>query len=132
MQSPPPKWLTEWGQLVLVQVVGAAGLLIAGWKYATKPIRSQLKVLDKRLRGLRREFKADSFEVRNAIAIPTRIAMENEAKIARLEEGFDTLREEVHELVTEYRADREERLRADGDVKAILSRLETLLTKGTQ
>ena len=109
---PPPSALSEWVQLLFIQLAAVVALLIGAWKWLTKPLRESNKKIDERLTAsnkktgrrlilLKRAFRNDSFEIRTEATNIMGTAVKNardietiQATLQRMEQGFgDELQE---------------------------------------
>lgn len=90
MQTPPD-WISAWYTFLIVQVAGLIAAGIAVWKWLTKPIRKDNALTNKRLLGLKKAFKRDSFDHRTVTTSIQGIALRNEKRLDLMEHRLDSL-----------------------------------------
>jgi len=115
----PPEWLTGWLQFLLVQVVGLVGLGIGVWKWLTKPLRTELKQCQKRIKSVKSAFKKDSFDIRTELTKYMGKAYESEQRLNLMEHKLEGLQSS---------ADRVEQSLSTG-LREIRDRLTTIETE---
>lgn len=102
--EPPPDWLKDWLQLLVIQVVALGGLFVGAWRLLTKsiqkPLKLQITIVRKRLNALRRGFKTDSFNIRTDLTSHIRQLSELERQVNGLTPLLERI-EESHKKETE-------------------------------
>lgn len=123
--KPPPEGLSEWVQLIAIQLAAAGGLVIAGWKLVTRPFRKRLALMDKRTKRLRKAFKRESFALRTKATTIMGMAVDNQHEIEGIRSRLTHFEERMMECFTELRGDMKKSLEATEELKDRLIAVET-------